>query len=206
MPESDTRIKKNMGHFLSGLKTAIGSRLSAGGPVEKALERCFSGFSLDSVSLNRPEPGRSPACRHLEAAFSNAGIVQPDLKALIESFKTFEPLLVWEKPHRSHASNEPEAEGDHDFANTFFVGPGRLIPSKQLLVGATIMGPNTLYPDHKHPPEEIYLSLSRGAWRQNDGPWNEPGIGGLIYNPPGIVHAMRADREPFFAFWCLPLP
>jgi hypothetical protein len=39
------------------------------------------------------------------------------------------------------------------------------------------MAPNTRYPDHRHPPEEIYVVLSGGQWRQASGPWYEPGIG-----------------------------
>jgi hypothetical protein len=48
--------------------------------------------------------------------------------------------------------------------------------------------------------------LSRGHWRQDDDPWVEPGIGGLIHNPANIVHAMRSGDQPLFAIWCLPLP
>jgi hypothetical protein len=65
------------------------------------------------------------------------------------------------------------------------------------------MAPYTCYPDHRHPPEEIYLVLSSGQWRQARDPWHEPGIGGLVYNPPGIVHAMRSTERPLLAFWFL---
>ena len=58
-------------------------------------------------------------------------------------------------------------------------------------------------PDHTHLPEETYLVLSAGQFRQEDGPWFESGIGGSFYNPPGIVHAMRSGSEPLFAFWTL---
>ena len=65
------------------------------------------------------------------------------------------------------------------------------------------MAPETQYPDHRHPPEEIYIVLSGGQWRQADGAWHEPGIGGLVYNPPNIVHAMRATNHPLLALWFL---
>ena len=79
------------------------------------------------------------------------------------------------------------------------------MPSADVQIGVTIMAPQTTYPDHRHPPEEVYIALSDGQWRQNDGPWNEPGIGGLVYNPENIVHSMRSGKEPLFAIWCLPL-
>jgi hypothetical protein len=52
-------------------------------------------------------------------------------------------------------------------------------------------------------PEEVYVALSPGEWRQNDDPWIEPGVGGLFYNPPSIRHAMRSGPKPFLAAWCL---
>ena len=65
------------------------------------------------------------------------------------------------------------------------------------------MAPNTRYPDHRHPPEEVYLVLSPGEWRQGDGAWHEPGPGGVVHNPPAIVHAMRSGDTPLLAIWCL---
>jgi quercetin dioxygenase-like cupin family protein len=59
------------------------------------------------------------------------------------------------------------------------------------------------YPDHRHPPEEIYIAMSRGEWRQASNPWHEPGIGNLVYNPPNIVHAMRSADQPLLAVWFL---
>ena len=45
--------------------------------------------------------------------------------------------------------------------------------------------------------------LSEGEFRQGDGEWFEPGVGGTFYNPPGIVHAMRSGNKPLFALWFL---
>ena len=68
-----------------------------------------------------------------------------------------------------------------------------------------MMAPHTVYPDHHHPPQEGYVVLSAGQWRQAQGPWQTPGIGGWVYNPPDIVHAMRSGDQPLLAIWCLPL-
>jgi hypothetical protein len=35
--------------------------------------------------------------------------------------------------------------------------------------------------------------------------WTEPGPGGIIYNPPGILHAMRSHAQPMLALWFLPI-
>jgi hypothetical protein len=49
----------------------------------------------------------------------------------------------------------------------------------------------------------VYLAMTPGAWRKNDGPWIEPGIGGTVYNEPNAIHAMKSHAAPLFAFWCL---
>ena len=92
-----------------------------------------------------------------------------------------------------------------NYADSFIVGPGGFVQSSAIEIGVSVMAPHTTYPDHRHPPEELYLVLSRGEWRQNAEAWHEPGVGGVVYNPPDIVHAMRADAKPLFAIWCLPL-
>ena len=73
------------------------------------------------------------------------------------------------------------------------VGPGVLC----------LVAPGVRYPDHHHPPEEIYVVLTPGEWRQQDMPWHQPGPGGVVHNPPGIVHAMRAGAVPLLALWFL---
>ena len=66
------------------------------------------------------------------------------------------------------------------------------------------MAPGIRYPDHRHPPEEVYVVLSDGEWMQGEGNWFKPGIGGIVYNSPSILHAMRAPAsEPLLAVWLL---
>ena len=67
------------------------------------------------------------------------------------------------------------------------------------------MAPHVTYVDHDHPPEEVYLALSPGEWWNTDMDWTDPGAGGLIYNRPGIRHAMRSGAAPFLALWFLPI-
>ena len=88
-------------------------------------------------------------------------------------------------------------------ANAQVIGPAGLGHSERVRIGASLVAPGITYPDHRHPPEEVYLVLSPGEWRQNASPWHAPGIGGLVYNPPDIVHAMRAAPvAPLLAIWC----
>lgn len=84
------------------------------------------------------------------------------------------------------------------------IGDGGLEARQDLRMGASLLAPNTFYPNHQHPPEEVYIALTPGHWRQEAGPWREPGIGGLVYNPPNIIHAMQSGASALLAIWMLP--
>src|SRR5882672_6194925 len=155
-------------------------------------------------------PSRSPALQlFLDAAHSAmAGVARegdrarqgpPGLASLAEALGELEPRLQW--------GRRPGAEAGSDFAenhaNARLVGDGGLEASDEVAIGVSVMAPHIQYPDHHHPPEEVYIALSPGEWRQGDGAWHSPGVGGLVHNPPNIRHAMRSIEEPLLAIWCL---
>ena len=88
-------------------------------------------------------------------------------------------------------------------ANAMIVGPGGIEERRDVWVGMSLLAPDVRYPDHSHSPEEIYLVLTGGEFRQADGAWFEPGVGGTFYNEPGILHAMASGDKPLLAVWCL---
>lgn len=81
------------------------------------------------------------------------------------------------------------------------IGPHGLERRDDVTVGLTLMAPNVRYPDHRHPPEEFYLVLSSGEWRQDGGAWHEPGPGGVVYHSPGVVHSVRSGAAPLLTLW-----
>jgi quercetin dioxygenase-like cupin family protein len=83
------------------------------------------------------------------------------------------------------------------------VGPNGFEPRDDVWVGVSLLAPDVRYPDHNHAPEEVYLVLSEGKFRQDDKDWFEPGVGGSFYNRPNIKHAMASGDAPLFAIWCL---
>jgi len=89
--------------------------------------------------------------------------------------------------------------------NAQIIGPEGLEVRQDLIVGVTLMRPNIDYPDHHHEPEELYLVLSDGRWRQDNGDWHTPGLGGLVHNSSDLMHGMKSVNTPLFAIWCLPL-
>ena len=121
-------------------------------------------------------------------------------ETLANALAAMEPDLVW----RRRPGSEKHAGRFADrHANATIVGPGGLEARDDVWVGVSVMAPETRYPDHAHPPEEVYLSLSDGEWRQEQKPWHRPGIGGLVHNPPHVLHAMRSGSGPLLAIWCL---
>ena len=105
---------------------------------------------------------------------------------------------------RRAGSGAHGAEFHDGHANTDIIGPTGLERRGDVWFGATLVAPRVRYIDHRHPPEEVYLVLSEGEWYREGCGWHAPGVGGVVYNPPDVVHAMRAGEAPLLALWLLP--
>jgi len=164
--------------------------------------------SLDRIAaaLETPAPQRSrggsrlPVCSFVDTALT----VETDrdsLRNLIESFRAIEPSLEWQRRasfDETASSNFPDGH-----ANAMILGPAGLESRSDIWLGVSLMAPGVRYTDHAHAPEETYLVLSEGEFRQGEGDWFTPGVGGSFYNTPWITHAMRSGAQPLLAFWAL---
>ncbi len=165
----------------------------------RSVRQIFS--ALEEPGAQRSGTGsRLPVCSHLDAALAVETDQEP-LSRLIDRFKAIEPQLEWRRRTNHDSSASDNFEDSH--ANAMIIGPGGLEERRDLWFGVTLMAPNVRYPDHDHAPEEVYLVLSDGEFRQGEGAWFSPGIGGSFYNSPAIKHAMRSVDTPLFAFWVL---
>lgn len=157
-------------------------------------------------ALKHPAPAaaavasRVPACVHLQGALGAAQAGPQSVARVGKAFAAIETMLPW-KRRANTESLGPHFAASH--GNAVIIGAGGLEPRTDVMVGASLMAPRLQYPDHRHPPEEIYFVLSKGSWRQQDRPWHEPGPGGIVFNPSNIVHAMLSGEEPLLAIWCL---
>jgi hypothetical protein len=169
-------------------------------PVRLPIERIFA--ALRRVRPRAPEtPGTTvPACAHFEPACRAARRHSSDIAALADALSALAPRLCWALRPGSEAHGDDFA-GKH--ANARIIGDGGIERSDDVTIGVSLMAPRTTYPDHHHPPEEVYIVLSPGQWRQGRGAWWAPGIGGLVHNPPDILHSMRSSDAPLLAIWCL---
>ena len=125
------------------------------------------------------------------------------LTPLANALATLTPDLRWTTRKSVGPTASPGFAQAH--ANAVLIGPGGVEHHDAVWIGLSLLAPHTRYPDHDHAPEEVYLMLSQGAFRQGDADWQPHTAGDTVYNSPGIRHAMRAGDLPFLALWCLPL-
>lgn len=185
--------------FLDSLRAAFAVAAVPGTAAHRTAALIFGALETPETA-GTVKPACQPAGVHLKAAVQNARAASDGVASHAAAIGTLAPRLAWARRNGAEREGEPFASGH---ANATAVGPGGLEERDDVRVGISLLAPNVVYPDHRHPPEEIYLVVSPGAWRQEDGPWHEPGIGGIVHNPPGIVHAMRSAQSPLLATWCL---
>ena len=159
----------------------------------------FAALSRRAGPVSSASPQALPVCTHLPGAIELTKA--SPVAALAEALAVIAPRLVWSRRHNS----EPQMVPFHDgHANAMIAGPGGLELRDDVWIGVSLMAPHILYVDHDHPPEEVYVALTPGEWWNAEMDWTSPGIGGTIYNPPGILHSMRSREHPFLALWLLP--
>jgi len=159
-------------------------------------------FQLESAAPPRHgiAARRVEACEHLSTALIAIEFAQEPIKQLGAAFSALEPHLAWSKrPYTGPDANHFAVS----HGNALVIGPQGLEECPSALLGVSLMAPATSYPEHSHPPDELYLALSAGEWRQGEADWFSPGVGGAVRNPPGVVHAMRSTDKPLFAIWGL---
>jgi hypothetical protein len=186
--------------FLTSAEAAVRHGCGVDGPIYAAADRMFTALRVPSGHVDRKGTARLPVCRHLATALDHARRQSGPVGALADAFAIIEPHLDWKVRAGAEAHGEQFLNGH---ANATIAGNEGLEIRPDVRIGVSLMAPNVRYPDHHHPPEEIYVVLSDGQWRQAGRPWHEPGIGGLVYNPANVVHAMRSAARPLLALWFL---
>lgn len=187
-----TNLRK---HLVSLLQSS--SELDAGGLSisNTVMER------LGALSDINPQAKKANPLSDLLAQIQQTNTTLPEhCQHLVNSVAALADDLPW---YQRPVTNNPSFMAGH--VNAQIIGPKGLEVRHDLIVGVTLMRPDLDYPDHQHEPEEIYLVLSEGRWRQNNGHWHTPGLGGLVYNPSDVMHGMKSISTPLIALWCLPL-
>lgn len=80
-----------------------------------------------------------------------------------------------------------------------------LFELKHHTAGLLYLDPEMAYPEHSHPPPELYLTLSgTGSWRYGGRTeYRTVSAGNLLYNHPLDVHGVRSNNTPLLALFLL---
>jgi len=185
--------------FLDAAKLAYSAR-ATDPRSNRSLSRIFADLETPAPH-SEPEARRLPVCHHLDTVIAPSEADAPDLQDLLRAFIAIEPSLRW-RPRQGDCTGA-SANFFENHANAMILGPGGLEPRDDVWLGVSLVGPNVLYPDHRHPPEETYLVIGPGDFRQGRTAWTHVARGETYYNPHNIVHAMRSSQDPLLAFWAL---
>ena len=186
--------------FIDAAAAAVEAGAGSAGQ-RRGAGRIFAALAAPGRAVREPPvPPPADLAAHLEHALATARGGPAAAARLAARLADLAPRLRWGRRLPSPADPPGFADGH---VNAVAVGEGGLEERSDARIGISLMAPHVVYPDHRHPPEELYVVLGPGAWRQADGPWHGPGAGGIVHNPPDVLHAMRAEAAPLLAVWCL---
>lgn len=145
--------------------------------------------------LTPAQPARLPACAMLDDALV---LAQNEAERdIAETIAAIAPALRWTYSYPADPRWPRLAE---TVAFTQIIGPRGLTPHDRMLMGLTLVAPQTHYPLHSHPAVEFYLVVTGTAlWQagQTEAAARPPGS--LILHPSGVPHAMTTKAEPLLA-------
>lgn len=137
---------------------------------------------------------------HLAQALNLAPRINEHFGCVLDSLGIILPHANWMKREAKPGQENTFVEMHR---HAIITGAGGMFECETLTLGMALMAPFTSYPFHHHPPAEFYLVLSQGEWFREDIGWWSPGAGGLVFNPPSSLHAMRSTDTPLLALWGL---
>jgi hypothetical protein len=107
--------------------------------------------------------------------------------------------LAW---RQTYTAEEVSDEFLRNYGYTEILGPGVPITARRIACGFLLLGPDTLYPPHRHEAEEVYVPLSGTArWLQGDGIWRQQPPGAVIYHASEEPHATHTGARPLLALY-----
>jgi hypothetical protein len=118
---------------------------------------------------------------------------------VLEAIAAAAPTLAW---RQTYTERDVGSDFLANYAWTEILGSSGPVDAQRIAAGLLLLGPETLYPRHRHRAEEIYLPLSGTAeWQQGDRIWRERRPGALIHHRSEESHAMRTAANPLLAVY-----
>ena len=189
---------KALSEFITAHKTVVDTLTQSS--IKTFLNRCHTSLSKSREPTCKDVSNLEPVCKYIPESLKLARNQSPELIQLAQKFDNLYRHLPWYPSNRSSDKNEAFYNGH---ANAVITGNGGLEEHKSVRFGASLIAPHLEYPYHRHPPEEGYLVISEGDWRQGSGGWFHRNPGETVHNVPNIWHAMRSGKSPLLAVWML---
>lgn len=101
----------------------------------------------------------------------------------------------------SYRAHPPSAGFLDNYGYLECAGPDAPLRTSSLRLGLLLLGPDTLYPQHHHPAEEVYLPLGPGRWLRDGDGWQDVPAGAVIHHPPMCGHATLSESVPLAAIY-----
>ena len=189
---------KALSEFITAHKTVVDTLTQSS--IKTFLNRCHESLPKSGEPNCKDVSNLEPVCKYIPESLKLARNQSPELIQLAQKFDNLYRHLPWYPSNRSSDKNEAFYNGH---ANAVITGNGGLEEHKSVRFGASLIAPHLEYPYHRHPPEEGYLVISEGDWRQGSGGWFHRNPGETVHNVPNIWHAMRSGKSPLLAVWML---
>lgn len=145
--------------------------------------------------LSPVQPARLPACDALEEALA-LGRNEAE-RDIAETISTIAAALHWTY---SYPDDPRWPRLAQSVAFTQIIGSRGLMQDDRMLMGLTLLAPQTVYPTHSHPAVEFYLVIAGTAlWQAGRRQAVARPPGSLILHPSGMPHATTTEAEPMLA-------
>ncbi len=170
--------------------------------VNLALQRLDEmDLSINEVSNTLPVESRHENILDL----SIKEIDNPSLKDIASKLSAAKQYLVWREDNNNYYKQGTEVGQGYRKCNlhTQLIGPDASgYFQSDFILGFFLLGPWTLYRDHRHAAPELYLNLSnRTGWRIKSRHWQDYSAGSFVWNEAHATHATRVYSKPFLSIF-----
>ncbi len=132
-------------------------------------------------------------------------IYHPSLQDIALKLSAAKRYLLWLEDNNKYYEDGADVGNGYLKCNlhTELIGPnaGGYFHS-DFILGFFMIGPWTLYRDHRHAAPELYVNLSkRVGWRSKSSEWKDFCAGSFVWNEAHETHATRVYAKPFLSIF-----
>ena len=159
--------------------------------------------SIDAGSAAAPAcPAPPPPSACFARALAQPG--PPAARAIAAALGELRPSLSFTQ-NPAYVAAPPDARFLERYGYAVLAGPASgptaLVEHPGLALGVLVLGPETLYPLHRHPARELYLPLGPARWSRGGRPLAMRPAGVPIVHAPDEQHATCTDEAPLAALY-----